>query len=555
MAKRHGGQILVDQLKIQGVERVFCVPGESYLAALDGLYESGVDVVVCRQEGGAAMMAEADGKLSGRPGICFVTRAPGATNASAGVHIADQDSTPMILFVGQVGRSMVDREAFQEVDYRKMFGDLAKWVAQIESIDRIPEYISHAFHIATSGRPGPVVLALPEDVLSSSASVEDARPAVPVVSRADDEDAGEIAAALAEAERPLVIVGGGGWTRGAGEDLAEFAARYNLPVTASFRCQDYMDNRLANYAGDVGIGINPALAKRVKESDLLIVLGSRLGEMTTSGYSLIDIPNPRQKLIHAYAGSDELGRVYRPDIAINASMPSLVAKLNRLPAPNDMRWAEWTAGARADYEAWVEPEETPGDVKMEQVVCHLRDVLPDDAIVANGAGNYTAWVHRYYRYRKYRTGLSPTSGSMGYGFPAAVAAKLAYPDRTVVCFAGDGCFMMHGQELATAVQHGANVVTIIVNNGIYGTIRMHQERHYPGRVSGTELRNPDFAALAKAYGAHGVCVERTEDFAAAFEEALACGKPAVIELKTDANAISPRATIEGLRSAAMAAAE
>ena len=555
MAKRHGGQILVDQLKIQGVERVFCVPGESYLAALDGLYESGVDVVVCRQEGGAAMMAEADGKLSGRPGICFVTRAPGATNASAGVHIADQDSTPMILFVGQVGRSMVDREAFQEVDYRKMFGDLAKWVAQIDSIDRIPEYISHAFHIATSGRPGPVVLALPEDVLSSSADVEDARPVVPVVSRADDEDAGEIAAALAEAERPLVIVGGGGWTRGAGEDLAEFAARYNLPVTASFRCQDYMDNRLANYAGDVGIGINPALAKRVKDADLLIVLGSRLGEMTTSGYSLVDIPNPRQKLIHAYAGPDEPGRVYRPDIAINASMPSLVAKLNRLPAPNDMRWAEWTAGARADYEAWVEPEETPGDVKMEQVVCHLRDVLPDNAIIANGAGNYTAWVHRYYRYRKYRTELAPTSGSMGYGFPAAVAAKLAYPDRTVVCFAGDGCFMMTGQELATAVQYGANVVTIIVNNGIYGTIRMHQERHYPGRVSGTELRNPDFAALARAYGAHGVCVERTEGFAAAFEEALACGKPAVIELKTDANAIAPRATIEGLRAAAMAAAE
>ncbi len=550
MAMRHGGQILVDQLKIQGVERVFCVPGESYLAALDGLYESGIDVVVCRQEGGAAMMAEADGKLSGRPGICFVTRAPGATNASAGVHIADQDSTPMILFVGQVGRSMVDREAFQEVDYRKMFGDLAKWVGQIDDIARIPEYISHAFHIATSGRPGPVVLALPEDVLSATAVVEDTRPAVPVIARADDEDTAAVAAALAQAERPLVIVGGGGWTRGAGDDLAGFAEKFNLPVTASFRCQDYMDNRHPNYAGDVGIGINPALAKRVKESDLLLILGSRLGEMTTSGYSLIGIPNPKQKMIHAYPGPDELGRVYRPDLAINAAIPSLVAKLSRLNAPNDMRWAEWTAQARADYEAWQEPEETPGDVKLEQVVRHLSDTLGEDAIISNGAGNYTAWVHRYFRYKRYRTGLAPTSGSMGYGFPAAVAAKLAYPDRDVVCFAGDGCFMMHGQELATAVQHGANVVTIIANNGMYGTIRMHQEKFYPNRVSGTQLQNPDFVALARAYGGHGALVERTEDFAAAFEEARTCGKPAIIELRTEQEAIAPRMTIERLRAQA-----
>ena len=550
MAMRHGGQILVDQLKIQGVERVFCVPGESYLAALDGLYESGIDVIVCRQEGGAAMMAEADGKLSGRPGICFVTRAPGATNASAGVHIADQDSTPMILFVGQVGRSMVDREAFQEVDYRKMFGDLAKWVGQIDDIARIPEYISHAFHIATSGRPGPVVLALPEDVLSATAVVEDTRPAVPVIARADDEDTAAVAAALAEAERPLAIVGGGGWTRGAGDDLAGFAEKFNLPVTASFRCQDYMDNRHPNYAGDVGIGINPALAQRVRDADLLLILGSRLGEMTTSGYSLVGIPNPKQKMIHAYPGPDELGRVYRPDLAINAAIPSLVAKLSRLNAPNDMRWADWTAQARADYEAWQEPEETPGDVKLEQVVRHLSDVLGEDAIISNGAGNYTAWVHRYYRYKRYRTELAPTSGSMGYGFPAAVAAKLAYPDRDVVCFAGDGCFMMHGQELATAVQHGANVVTIIVNNGMYGTIRMHQEKFYPNRVSGTQLQNPDFVALARAYGGHGALVERTEDFAAAFEEARNCGQPAIIELRTEQEAIAPRMTIERLRAQA-----
>ena len=547
MAERHGGQILVDQLKIQGVERVFCVPGESYLAALDGLYGSGIDAIVCRQEGGAAMMAEADGKLSGRPGICFVTRAPGATNASAGVHIADQDSTPMILFVGQVGRSMMDREAFQEVDYRKMFGGLAKWVGQIDDIARIPEYISHAFHIATSGRPGPVVLALPEDVLSATATVGDSRPAVAVMARADDGDTAAVAAALAQAGRPLVIVGGGGWTRGAGDDLAGFAEKFNLPVTASFRCQDYMDNRHPNYAGDVGIGLNPALGQRVRDADLLLVLGSRLGEMTTSGYSLIGIPNPQQKLIHAYPGPDELGRVYRPDLAINAATPSLLAKLSRLNAPGDMPWTGWTAQARADYEAWREPEETPGDVKLEQVVCHLRDVLPEDAIVSNGAGNYTAWVHRYYSYRRYRTGLAPTSGSMGYGFPAAVAAKLACPDRGVVCFAGDGCFMMHGHELATAVQYGANVVTIIVNNGMYGTIRMHQEKHYPNRVSGTQLRNPDFVALARAYGGHGALVERTEDFADAFEEARNCGSPAIIELRTEQNAIAPRMTIEQLR--------
>ena len=547
MAMRHGGQILVDQLRIQGVPRVFCVPGESYLAALDGLYESGIDTVICRQEGGAAMMAEAQGKMTGRPGICFVTRGPGATNAAAGVHIADQDSTPMILFIGQIGRDMVDREAFQEVDYRMMFNPLAKWVAQIDDVERIPEYISHAFHIATSGRPGPVVLALPEDMLSSSADVEDVARAAIVEARACDGDADTIASELKAAKRPLVIVGGGGWSAQAADDLAVFAEKFRLPVAASLRCQDYLDNRSPSYIGDAGIGINPALAERIREADLLLVLGSRLGEMTTSGYSLVNIPNPRQRLLHAYPGPDELGRVYRPEIAINASIPSLLSRLKDLPAPNDIPWAEETQVARASFEAWLEPEETPGAVKLERVVAHVRDTVSDDAIISVGAGNYTNFVQRYSEFKKFRTQLAPTSGSMGYSVPAAIAAKLEQPDREVICFAGDGCYMMHGQELATAVQYGANVVIIISNNAMFGTIRMHQERNYPGRVSGTMLHNPDFAELARAYGAFGVRVDAQEDFPAAFEAALNAGKPAVIELTIDPEALTPRLTLQGLR--------
>ncbi|QPC41712.1 thiamine pyrophosphate-binding protein [Kaustia mangrovi] len=537
---RHGGQILVDQLKIQGVERVFCIPGESYLAALDGLYRSGIETIVCRQEGGAAMMAEADGKLTGRPGIAFVTRGPGATNASSGVHVAFQDSTPMILFVGQVARSQRDREAFQEVDYRQMYGPLAKWVAEIDDIARLPEYVSHAFHVATSGRPGPVVLALPEDMLSASAAVEDARPATPVDNGAPGDAAQRIAELLERASRPFVIVGGGLWSADTAHDMARFAEGYDLPVGASFRCQDYLDNRHPNYVGDVGIGINPALAERVREADLLLVLGARLGEMTTSGYSLVGIPNPTQTLVHVHPDANELGRVYRPDLAIACAPPSLIAQLAALPGLTDPVWSDMTRQARADYEAWQEPQETPGDVKLEEVVKHLSTVLPDDAIVTNGAGNYSAWLHRYFRYKLWRTQLAPTSGSMGYGLPASVAAKLRHPDRTVVCLAGDGCLQMTLQEIGTAAQYGANIVVVVANNSMYGTIRMHQERHYPGRVSGTDMVNPDFAALMRSYGGYGATVERTEDFADAFEAAANAGRPALIELKIDRRALSPK---------------
>lgn len=539
MSTRHGGRILVDQLRIQGVERVFCIPGESYLAVLDGLYGSGIQTIVCRQEGGAAMMAEAEAKLSGKPGIAFVTRGPGATNAASGVHVAFQDSTPMILFIGQVATDQRDREAFQEVDYRRMFAPLAKWVGEIDRTDRIPEYLSHAFHLAVSGRPGPVILALPEDILSNRAEVADTRLATPAIPRAHPEDAARVRQRLTQAQRPMVIVGGGGWTAGASRDLATVAEALDLPVGASFRCQDYLDNDHPHYVGDVGIGINPALAQRVRDADALLVLGARLGEMTTSGYSLVSVPDPSQSLIHVHPGADELGRVYRPDLAINATAASLLAEMAKRSETGTSASAEWRRAARDDYEAWNTPVETPGAVKLEQVVQHLRAVLPGDAIVTNGAGNYTAWVHRYFRYRGFRTQLAPTSGSMGYGLPAAVAAKIVHPDRTVICFAGDGCFQMSSQEFATAVQHGTNVVVLLVNNGMYGTIRMHQARHYPGRVSATDLVNPDFAALARAYGGYGEVVETTEAFPEALGRALAAGTPALLELRTDPEALTP----------------
>lgn len=540
---RHGGKILVDQLRIQGVERIFCVPGESFLAALDGLHESTIDTIVCRHEGGVAMMAEAHGKLTGRPGIGFVTRGPGATNASAGVHVAFQDSTPMILFVGQVARHQRDREAFQEVDYRQMFGPLAKWVAEIETTERIPEYVSHAFHVAVSGRPGPVVLALPEDMLSAQAQVADAPVAVSPRMEASPQAIDDILAALSTASRPLVIVGGGGWSAQAASDLARFAEAHDLPVGASFRCQDYLDNRHPSYVGDVGIGVNPKLAARVLEADLLLVLGARLGEMTTSGYGLVDIPAPSQKLIHVYPDPDELGRVYRPTLAISAAPAQLLRSLARTSPASPPVSGEWRKAARADYEAWRQPAETPGALKMEFVVRHLSDTLPDDAVLTNGAGNYSAWLHRYFAYKSWRTQLAPTSGSMGYGLPAAVAAKIMYPDRDVVCFAGDGCFQMTMQEFGTACQYGANIIVLVSNNGMYGTIRMHQERHYPGRVCGTDMLNPDFAALARSYGAYGETVLHNDDFPAAFFRARDSRKPAILDLKVDPTALSPRLTL------------
>ena len=557
-APKIGGHILVDALKIHGVDCAFCVPGESYLTVLDGLYEARDDIklIVCRQEGGAANMAEAYGKLTGMPGICFVTRGPGACNASIGVHTAMQDSTPMILFIGQVGSDCVEREAFQEVDYRRMFGPLAKWVAQIDRAERIPEYISHAFHLAQSGRKGPVVLALPEDMLSATAEVTATARYQSVQASPSQESMRKLGALLQSAQRPLVIVGGSGWTSEACAQLQHFAAQAGLPVACAFRFQDLFDNAHPHYVGDVGIVINPQLAERVRSADVLLVIGARLGEMTTSGYTLLEVPSPQQKLVHVHAGADELGRVYQGALLINSGMPEFVSMLVELKlaenVPNTQaRWREQTAVARAEFETWSTPQAMPGKLQMGEVMRYLNSHLPADAIVTNGAGNYTVWLHRYYRYRTLRTQLAPTSGAMGYGVPAGVAAKLVHPQRIVVSFSGDGCFLMNGQELATAVQYRLNVIFIVVNNGMYGTIRMHQEKTYPGHVYGTTLQNPDFAALAQAYGAHGEVVEETAQFAAAFERALTAGKPALLELRINPQAITPTATLDGLREQAL----
>lgn len=550
---RIGGHILVDCLRTHGVDLVFGVPGESYLAVLDGLVDAPeIRTIVCRQEGGAAMMAEAYGKLTGKPGICMVTRGPGATNASAGVHIAYQDSTPMILLVGQVGREMFDREAFQEIDYRRMFGQMAKWVAQIDDPARIPEYMSRAFHTAVSGRPGPVVLALPEDMLVEAAEVADFDPYKRTEPHPGPADLATFRDMLAKAKKPFVIMGGGGWSAQAEADLKRFAEANHLPVGASFRCQDYLDNRHPNYVGHVGIGIDPKLATRVRDSDMLIVIGSRLGEMTTSGYSLLEIPRPRQGLVHVHSGSDELGRVYQADLPIHASSGAFLAAMAAMEPVDASAWKSEIPIARADYEALLKPIASPGNMQMAEVVTWLDRTLPDDAIISNGAGNYATWVHRFYRYKGFRTCLAPTSGSMGYGVPAAVGAKLTHPDRTVVSFSGDGCYMMHGQELATAVQYDAAVIFIVVDNGMYGTIRMHQEREYPDRISATGLKNPDFAALAKAYGAHGETVTRTEDFEGAFRRADASGGPAVIHIKVDPEALTVTRSLSQIRETALA---
>ena len=549
--KRNGGRVLADQLRIHGATRVFCVPGESYLSLLDAFYDvPEVALTVCRHESGAAMMADAYGKLTGQPGICLVTRGPGATNASAGVHIAYQDSTPLILLIGQAARDTIDREAFQEIDFRRMYGQLAKWVGQIDDARRIPEYMSHAFYTATAGRQGPVVLALPEDMLSDAIEIGNAEPYRRVEAHPGIADLARLRELLARCSRPLMIVGGSGWTAQACADIQAFAEANSLPVGAAFRCQHLFDNTHSNYAGDIGIGINPELAQRVRDTDLLLVVGARLGEMTTSGYTLVDIPKPKQVLVHVYPGAEELGRVYQPTLPINASIPAFAAGVRALEPVDSGAWQGWTSEAHAVYLANVVPQHGPGDLQLAEVVLWLREHLPADAIIANGAGNYTAWVHRFYQYRTFRSQLAPTSGSMGYGLPAAVAAKALHPERTVVCFAGDGCFLMTGQELATAVQYRLNVIILVVNNNMYGTIRMHQEREFPGRVIGTELRNPDFVALAKAYGAHGERVERTTDFPAAFERAVSAGIPALVELRIDPEAITPRTTLSAIRNRA-----
>lgn len=550
---RSGGQVLIDALKIHGVDTAFCVPGESYLAALDALHDAKDDIklIVCRQEGGAAYMAEAYGKLTGRPGVCFVTRGPGATNASVGVHTAFQDSTPMILFIGQVAREQVEREAFQEIDYRRMFGQMAKWVVQIDDARRIPELVSQAFHRAINGRPGPVVIALPEDMLTDKVDVADAGPYKAARAHPGPDQMKELHRLLSAAKQPFMIIGGSGWSDRAIDDIRVFAEAMNLPVGVSFRCQDRFNNLHPNYAGDVGIGINPKLAERVKTADLLIVAGARLGEMTTSGYSLVSIPVPRPKLVHVYAGPEELGRVYQPALPILSGMAEFAGEARALPAMSSPAWSDWTKASHQDYLDWTETPKVAGPVQMGDIMAWLRERLPEDAIICNGAGNYATWVHRFYRFRCPKTQLAPTNGSMGYGVPSAVAAKAIFPDRMVVSFNGDGCFMMNGQELATAMQYSLPVLFIVVNNGIYGTIRMHQERDYPGRVSGTSLTNPDFAALARAYGAHGETVAKTEEFAPAFERCLQSGGPALIEIRLDPEVITPRLTLSQIRDAAM----
>ena len=549
---RHGGQILADQLRLHGVRRVFSVPGESFLAALDGLLEVGIPNVVCRHEGGAAMMAEATGKLTGEPGICFVTRGPGATNAAAGVHVARQDSTPMILFVGDIERGHRDREAFQEVDFRAMFGPLAKWVAEIGSTERIPEYVVRAFRVAMSGRPGPVVLSLPEDMLAEEADVPDRAPAGPTVAPDLSGAAREVAAMLERAERPLLVVGGPHWSAEGARDLERVAEAQGLPVAAGFRRQDYMDNRHGHYAGDLNVSANPRLAKRLREADALLVVGSRLGDIETGGYALLDPRAHGKRLIHVHPDPDEPGRVWHADLAVTARAPDFVAALARLNEGSRDRSA-WVQGARADFDAWRAPQETPGAFKQEEAIRWLSEHLPEDAILTNGAGNFAAFLHRYYAYKGFRTQLAPTSGSMGYGFPAAVAASLEHPERTVVCIAGDGDIQMTLNEMSTAVQWGAKPIVVVMNNGKYGTIRMHQEKHYPGRVSGSDLANPDYAALARAYGGYGELVTRTEDFGAAFRRACEWGTVAMIECRVDPEALTTGATVREVREMGMKA--
>ena len=558
---RSGGQILVDALKIHGVDTAFGVPGESYLDVLDALHDSDIRFIINRQEGGAAFMAEAYGKMTGKPGICFVTRGPGATNASIGVHTAYQDSTPMILFIGQVGKDFMDREAFQEIDYRRMYGQMAKWVTQIDSAERIPEYLARAFQVATSGRPGPVVLALPEDMLIQMASVADTRRYQPVQAAPSAAQIDALRAMLAEARRPVVLLGGASWNAQACADLQRFAEANHLPVGCTFRFQDLLDNAHPNYIGDVGIGINPKLAARVKNADLVIAIGPRLGEMTTGGYTLLASPVPAQRLVHIHADAEELGSVYQADLMINSGAAQACAMLAAMAPVDAGAWQGSVAEAKAELAAYqVEPpifKDGKAPLNLWQVVQELMVQAPRDTIITNGAGNYASWAHRFYRYGAMRTQLAPTNGAMGYSVPSGIAAKIVDPSRTIVTFAGDGEFLMNGQELATAVQYKAGVLIIVFNNSMFGTIRMHQERDYPGRVSGTTLHNPDFAALARAFGAQGEVVNATAEFGPALARALEHTRtqslPAVIELRYDGNLITPNATLETIRNTALAA--
>ncbi|MGI8527096.1 MAG: thiamine pyrophosphate-binding protein [Pseudolabrys sp.] len=551
---RTGGEILVDQLVAQGVKHVFCVPGESYLASLDAFHDRDIALTVCRQEGGAACMAEAVGKATGRPGICFVTRGPGATNASAGIHIARQDSTPLIVFVGQVAREMREREAFQELDYRAVFGSIAKWVTEIDDPARIPELVSRAVFTAMNGRPGPVVIALPEDMQAERAGVADA----PMVDQVETwpglTDMSRLQKLLWASQRPFVLLGGSRWSDAACASMMRFAERFALPVATTFRRGHLFDALHPCYAGDLGLGVNPKLLARIKAADLVLLVGGRLGELPSQSYTLFDIPTPQMKLVHVHPGAEELGRVYHPHLAIQAAPTGFCSALEGVQPPNEISWRGEADTAHADYLAWTDKAtRVPGAVNLGEIMLWLRNELPADAFITNGAGNFAAWIHRFYRFRKFASHVAPTSGSMGYGVPAAVAMKRLYPGRAVVCIAGDGDFLMNGQEFATAVQYGLPFVTVIADNGMYGTIRMHQERDYPGRPVATELKNPDFVAYARAFGGFGALVEKTADFGAAYKAAVASGKPAVIHLKLDPEAISPALTISGIREKSLAA--
>ena len=553
---RTAAGVLVDQLVINDVEHVFCVPGESYLAVLDAFHDRAINVTVCRQEGGAAMMADAVGKATGRPGVCFVTRGPGATNASPGIHIAQQDSTPLIMFVGQVTRDIREREALQELDIRGVFGTMAKWATEIDDPTRVPEIVSRAFHTATSGRPGPVVIGLPQDMLTERVAVPDAPRFEPVETWPGASELGKLAELLAGAERPFVLLGGTRWSAEACASLQLFAERFALPVATSYRRLPLFDALHGCYAGDLGIGPNPRLVARFREADLVLLIGGRFGEIPSQGYALMGIPGPQTKLVHVHPGAEELARLYRPHLAIHASPTAFAASLSALQPPaHGISWRQRTQQAHADYLAWTETATPqPGGVNFGAIMAWLREQLPPEAIICNGAGNYAAWIYRFYRFRRFATHIAPTSASMGYGMPSAVAMKRLYPQRTVVCVNGDGDFLMNGQEFATAVMYDLPIIVIVADNGAYGTIRMHQEREYPGRVSATSLRNPDFCAYARAFGGFGATVERTADFGEAFEAAARSGKPAIIHLKIDPEAATPGMTLSKIREQALAAA-
>ncbi|WP_025771328.1 thiamine pyrophosphate-binding protein [Thioalkalivibrio sp. HK1] len=547
---RTGARILVDALAIHGVDTVFCVPGESYLAVLDALHEShrSIRTITCRHEAGAANMAEAFGKSTGRPGVAMVTRGPGACHASIGLHTAAQDSTPMILFIGQVALGASEREAFQEIDYRKFLAPICKWTGQIDDPARIPELLSRAFHQSVSGRPGPVAIALPEDMLRKEATVHDTKAYRPISPGVASDDLHPLRSLLAEAQRPMAIVGGGGWNAKASEDLAQFAEGNRIPVAASFRCQDRLDNRHPCYVGDLGTAADPDLARRVREADLLLVIGARLGEITTCGYELVSVPEPRQRLIHIHPDPEELGRVYRPTYAICAASDRFLSAAAEMPPVDFSAWDDHTASARAAYLASLESTpDLPGALQMGEVMAYLRNRLPPEAILTTDAGNFSGWMQRHYLYRAWPSQIGPTSGAMGYGIPAAISARLVFPDRPVVGFCGDGGALMSGQEIATAIHHGIDPVILVVDNGMYGTIRLHQERDYPGRTIATSLSNPDFTAWARSFGAFAERVERSEDFPAAFERALGAGRIAVLELPIDPELITTRASLSQLR--------